>query len=81
MKDQKAILLKCIKNDEPTFVIAGHDVSSIETLKAYYSIAKRNGADERFLKDLLLVIEEFEVFHIQEPDKIKMPTLKERESE
>ncbi|TKG89889.1 hypothetical protein EYV94_25045 [Puteibacter caeruleilacunae] len=79
MKDQKAILLKCIKNDEPAFVIAGHDISSIETLKAYYEIAKKKGADDDFLKDMLLVIEEFEVFHQQEPEKIKMPSLKEFE--
>ncbi|WP_075602557.1 hypothetical protein [Saccharicrinis aurantiacus] len=79
MKDQKAILHKCIKNDEPAFVIAGHDISSIKTLETYYIIAKENGATSEFLKDMELVIEEFKVFHQQEPDKIKMPTIKDNE--
>ncbi|MCW3807789.1 hypothetical protein [Plebeiibacterium marinum] len=79
MKDQKVILHKCIKNDEPAFVIAGHDVSAVETLKAYYDVAKKNGADEIFLKDMQDVIQEFELFRKQEPQKIKMPVLKDYE--
>lgn len=75
MKDQKAILLKCIKNDEPAFVIAGHDISSIEVLEAYYTISKDKGASPDFLEDMKLVIEEFKTFHQQEPDKITMPKL------
>tara|TARA_R110000744_G_scaffold97024_1_gene187473 strand:+ start:424 stop:690 length:267 start_codon:yes stop_codon:yes gene_type:complete len=44
MKDQKAILIKCIKNDVPAFVIAGQDLFAVPTLEAYYWIAKENGA-------------------------------------
>lgn len=79
MKDQKAILLKCIKNDEPAFVIAGHDISAVETLKAYFEVAKNNGADQVFLDDMKLVIEEFMQFQKEEPEKVKMPSLKSNE--
>ncbi len=79
MKDQKAILIKCIKNDEPAFVIAGHDVSAIKTLQAYYNIAKENGADDSFLEDMKHVIDEVQLFQEQEPEKVKIPKLKDFE--
>ncbi len=81
MKDQKAILLKCIKNDEPAFVIAGHDIFAVETLETYYNIAKENGASDDFLKDMRLVIDEMQLFQLQEPEKVKMPKLKDFENQ
>ena len=39
MKDQKAILNKCLINDWPAFVIAGTDICAVETMEAYYEIA------------------------------------------
>lgn len=62
MKDQKAILIKCIKNDVPAFVIAGHDLFAVPTLEAYYQVAKENGADTEFLKDMNLVVQEMKDF-------------------
>jgi len=79
MKDQKAILLKCIKNDEPAFVIAGHDIFAVPTLEAYYNIAKDKGAEMEFLKDMALVIQEMKDFQEQEPERIRIPKLKEFE--
>lgn len=79
MKDQKAILIKCIKNDEPAFVIAGHDAFAVKTLQAYYNIAKENGADDDFLSDMQLVIDEMKLFQEQEPEKIRIPKLKDTE--
>ncbi len=81
MKDQKAILLKCIKNDEPAFVIAGHDAFAIKALESYYNIAKENGAGDDFLKDMKLVIDEVQLFQQQEPEKVKIPRLKEFENQ
>ncbi len=81
MKDQKAILLKCIKNDEPAFVIAGHDIFALKTLEAYYNIAKENGAGDDFLKDMRLVIDEMQLFQKQEPEKVKIPKLKDFENQ
>jgi hypothetical protein len=79
MKDQKAILFKCIKNDEPAFVIAGHDIFAVPTLEAYYNIAKDKGAEMEFLKDMALVIQEMKDFQEQEPERIRIPKLKEFE--
>lgn len=76
MKDQRAILIKCIENDEPAFVIAGHDVFAIATMQAYYDIAKDNGAADDFLEDMQLVINEMKAFHKEEPGKVHIPTLK-----
>ena len=81
MKDQKAILHKCIKNDEPAFVIAGHDAFAIETIQTYYNIAKKNGASDDFLKDMQLVIDEMKLFQEQEPEKVRIPKLKDFENE
>jgi len=81
MKDQKAILLKCIKNDDPAFVIAGHDFFAVPTLEAYYNIAKDKGADKKFLKDMALVVQEMKDFQQQEPEKIRIPKLKAFEIE
>lgn len=81
MKDQKAILIKCIKNDEPAFVIAGHDVFAVPALEAYYRAAQENGADADFLCDLNLVVQEMKDFQEQEPEKVRVPKLKDHEVE
>lgn len=81
MKDQKGILIKCIKNDVPAFVIAGHDFFAEPTLQAYYQVAKENGADAEFLKDMNLVVQEMKDFQQQEPDRIRIPKLKAFEIE
>ena len=73
MKDQKTILLKCLKNDHPAFVIAGTDICAVEAMKAYYEIAKQKGCSDEFLADMELVIEEMKDFQTHEPECIKVP--------
>ncbi len=73
MKDQKAILHKCLRNDWPAFVISGTDICAIETMEAYYEIAKTKGCSEAFLKDMKLVIDEMKQFQTEEPDHVKVP--------
>lgn len=79
MKDQKAILLKCLKNDEPVFVLAGHDAFAVATMEAYLKTATENGADDNFLQDMQLVIDEMKLFQEQEAHKVRIPTLKNDE--
>jgi len=81
MKDQKAIVIKCIKNDEPAFVIAGHDAFAIPALEAYYNTAMMSGATPEFLKDMMLVVQEMRDFQEQEPEKVRIPKIKESEIE
>lgn len=81
MKDQRAILKKCILEDIPAFVIAGDDSFAIPALKSYLNTAKKNGASQDFLDDMALVLEEMQVFQKMEPEKVKTPKLKEHEIE
>lgn len=73
MKDQKAILHKCLRNDWPAFVIAGTDVCAIEAMEAYLEIAKTKGCSKEFLDDMQLVIDEMRQFQQEEPEHIKIP--------
>ncbi len=81
MKDQKAIVIKCIKNDVPCFVIAGDDINALPAVKKYYEAAKQNGADKDFLNDMQAVVDELTLFQKQEPEKVKMPVLKDGEKQ
>ncbi|WP_430812148.1 MULTISPECIES: hypothetical protein [unclassified Carboxylicivirga] len=73
MKDQKAILHKCLRNDWPAFVIAGTDVCAVEAMEAYLQIAKAKGCNTAFLDDMKLVIDEMRQFQQEEPELIKIP--------
>ena len=73
MKDQKAILHKCLKNDRPAFVIAGTDICAVEALEAYLEIAEKKGCSKTFLDDMQLVIDEMKHFRSEEPKQIKIP--------
>ncbi len=73
MKDQKAILHKCLKNDWPAFVIAGTDVCAVEAMEAYLVIAQQKGCSKAFLEDMQLVIDEMKQFQSEEPEHIKVP--------
>jgi hypothetical protein len=53
----------------------------VPTLEAYYQVAKENGADTEFLKDMDLVLQEMKDFQQQEPDRINIPKLKTFEIE
>ena len=47
MKDQKALLIKCIKNEIPAVVISAKDINSIPTLLVYLEQAKKNRSEEQ----------------------------------
>ena len=73
MKDQKKLLIKCLKDEIPAFVICGTDICSVRTMDQYYEYANEAGCNEDFLEDLLLYIEDFKQFQKEEPEKIKLP--------
>ena len=73
MKDQKAIVIKCLKNDYPAFVIAGTDPCALETMQCYYEVAKNKGCSPDFLADMQHVIDEMALFQQQQPSCIKVP--------
>lgn len=73
MKDQKRLLIKCLKDEIPAFVICGTDICSVRTMEQYYQIAKEAGCNEEFLDDLKLVIEDFRQFQNEEPEKVRLP--------
>ncbi len=73
MKDQKAIVVKCIKNDYPAFVIAGTDPCAVETMHHYLKVAREKGCSEEFLADMQDVIDEMALFQQQQPETIKLP--------
>ena len=73
MKDQKAILFKCLQNDIPAFVIAGTDACAIEAIKAYADVAIEKGCSSEFINDMVLVIREFEHFQTDEAEKVRIP--------
>jgi hypothetical protein len=73
MKDQKAILIKCLKKDRPAFVISGTDICAVETMEAYYEIAKKKGCTDSFLEDMKLVIDEMKQFQKEEAELIRLP--------
>ncbi len=73
MKDQKALLLRCLKNDIPAMVFSGNDILFLPLLKQYYLNAEKEGCTKEFLDDIKLRIDEFEK-HIEiSPDTIKLP--------
>ncbi|MCT4589868.1 MAG: hypothetical protein N4A71_18735 [Carboxylicivirga sp.] len=73
MKDQKAILHKCLRNDWPAFVIAGTDICAVEVMEAYLQVAKKKGCSQEFLDDMQLVIDEMRQFQQEEPEHLKIP--------
>jgi len=73
MKDQKALLFRCIKNDVPAMVFSGNDILFLPLLKRYYQDAREEGCTQEFLDDIQLRIEEFEKHIEMSPDTIKLP--------
>lgn len=73
MKDQQKLAAKCRVQDIPFFTLCGNDELTLDTLKYYYEKAKLLKCNPEFLADLKLLIEEFHVFKISEPEKMKLP--------
>lgn len=73
MKDQKALLFRCLRNDIPAMVFSGNDILFLPLLKRYYQDAKEAGCSQEFLDDIQLRIAEFEKHIEMSPDTIKLP--------
>lgn len=73
MKDQRRLLHKCMHAEIPVFVLCGSDACAIEALEEYYRIAKNKGCSKEFLDDLQLLINDFQNFGKEEPEKISLP--------
>jgi hypothetical protein len=73
MKDQKALLFRCIKNDVPAMVFSGNDILFLPLLKRYCEDAEEAGCTQEFLDDIQLRIEEFEKHIEMSPETIKLP--------
>ena len=73
MKDQKALLFRCLRNDIPAMVFSGNDILFLPLLKRYYQDAKEAGCTREFLYDIQLRIEEFEKHVQMSPDTVKLP--------
>lgn len=73
MKDQRRLLHKCMHAEIPVFVLCGSDKCAIDTLIEYYNIAQKKGCSTDFLEDLKLLIEDFEQFQEEEPEKVNTP--------
>lgn len=75
MKDQKALLIKCLKNEIPVVVISAKDVNSIPVLTAYMEEAKKNGCSSDFIQDFSEVLNAFISYQADEPDSVEVPNL------
>ncbi len=73
MKDQKALLLRCLKNDIPAMVFSGNDILFLPLLRQYLIDAEMAGCTQEFLDDIKLRIAEFEKHVEMSPETIKLP--------
>lgn len=69
MKDQLALLRKCIVNDIPAIVFQGDDSCTVEVLEAAIEIYRRHGASREFLYDFQNVIDDVKAYQIQNPHR------------
>ena len=65
MKDQLALLRKCIIDDIPATVFQGDDSCTVEVLEAAIEIYRRHGASREFLYDFQNVIEDVKAYQKQ----------------
>jgi len=73
MKDQKALLLKCLRDDVPAIVISSNDKLAIPVLLKYLEEAKKAGCSYEFLEDFADVIRDFNMYQLEESEKVKLP--------
>lgn len=73
MKDQKALVGKCLTQDIPVFVLCGNDRLAVETLEFYSILAKYKNCGNDFLNELQLIKKEFTKYQEDERKSIKLP--------
>lgn len=81
MKDQLALLRKCIIDDIPATVFQGNDTCTVEVLEAAIEIYRKHGASREFLYDFRNVIEDVKDYQKQNPHKLKLADMNEVEKE
>lgn len=79
MKDQLALLRKCIVNDIPAIVFQGDDSCTVEVLEAAIEIYRKHGASREFLYDFQNVIEDVKAYQKQNPHRLKLADMNEVE--
>ena len=80
MKDQLALLRKCVVNQIPATVFQGDDTCTVEVLEAAIEIYRRHGASREFLYDFQNVIEDVKAYQRQNP-RLKLADMNEVEKE
>lgn len=81
MKDQLALLRKCLVNEIPAIVFQGDDSCTVEVLEAALEIYRRHGASCEFLYDFQNVIEDVKKYQKQNPHRLKLADMTEVEKE
>lgn len=81
MKDQLALLRKCVVNQIPATVFQGDDTCTVEVLEAAIEIYRRHSASREFLYDFQNVIEDVKAYQIQNPHRLKLADMTEVEKE
>ena len=79
MKDQLALLRKCVLNQIPATVFQGDDTCTVEVLQAAIEIYRRHGASREFLYDFQNVIEDVKAY--QRQNRLKLADMTEVEKE
>ena len=73
-KDSKKLLIRCLTQEIPVFVLTGSDKCAMAALNAYLAEAKRLGCVPEFIKDLETnVLPGILMIFRTEPEKIKLP--------
>ncbi|MDR0545190.1 MAG: hypothetical protein LBG30_07600 [Odoribacteraceae bacterium] len=75
MKDQLALLRRCLRDDVPAVVISARDVCSVPVLRRYLEEAIARGCDEEFIEDFRAVLNGFVLFQEEEPGNVNIPDL------
>ena len=81
MKDQLALLRKCVVNQIPATVFQGDDTCTVEVLQAAIEIYRRHGASREFLYDFQNVIEDVKAYQRQNPHRLKLADMTDVEKE
>ena len=81
MKDQLALLRKCVVNQIPATVFQGEVTCTVEVLVAAIVIYRRHGAYSEFLYDFQNVIEDVKAYQRQNPHRLKLADMTEVEKE
>ena len=62
-----------IPDDEPVFIIRGKDALAPSTMRAWISMAEKNGVDEDKIRRVTEHLNDVLHFQAKNPDKVKIP--------